>query len=336
VGLVKIPAYFQTASELGTIETRFREVSALAETEHISVKAMMNLIRNIAVVLNTADLSPEKCERFMGGLVSSVSKKTNTTLYASLSDTATGILSLTACYSQAVEAMKHSIRCQPGSVICYRRIKDKQKDLIVPNGELAKMEEALAKRDEKKAGTFVDLWLSAENIQKYSLESIGQLYRHILRKLDEAAYPGAAHFSENLYRDFYSFDSSDDLKFHIKDCILKTVGILYVTHQREGRVVEVVKQYVQENYEKNIKLTDVAELVSMNYTYLSNLFSERNGSSFSKYLTDVRMAVAKKLLLDPRNRIAEIACKVGYNDAKIFSRAFKNYFGYPPTNFKSC
>jgi len=100
-------------------------------------------------------------------------------------------------------------------------------------------------------------------------------------------------------------------------------------------VVEIAKKYVQENDIKNINLTTVSNHVSMNYTYFSELFKKETGVTFSQYLMDVKMSKAVDLLKNPCNTVQQIAYELGYENPKHFSRAFKNYFGISPTDFKN-
>ena len=67
---------------------------------------------------------------------------------------------------------------------------------------------------------------------------------------------------------------------------------------------------------------------------LSKLFHDRAGTSPSRYLTDLRMQKAKKLLLDSQLSIREIAERVGYPDPFHFSKSFKNAVGMSPAQFR--
>ena len=58
------------------------------------------------------------------------------------------------------------------------------------------------------------------------------------------------------------------------------------------------------------------------------------GTSPSRYLTDLRMQKAKKLLLDSQLSIKEIAARVGYPDPFHFSKSFKNAVGMSPAQFR--
>ena len=52
------------------------------------------------------------------------------------------------------------------------------------------------------------------------------------------------------------------------------------------------------------------------------------------YIRQLRMTAAAELLKDERLTVAEIAYKVGFDDQYYFSKAFKQYFGMPPTKYR--
>ncbi len=73
----------------------------------------------------------------------------------------------------------------------------------------------------------------------------------------------------------------------------------------------------------------------MNITpeYLSRLFTKEIGKSFSDYLKEYRIDKAKKLLVNNKLKIYEIAEKVGYSDPKYFCKVFKESTGMSPKEY---
>ena len=101
-----------------------------------------------------------------------------------------------------------------------------------------------------------------------------------------------------------------------------------------GEVVENVMLYLRQNYDRQIDFAAVAEAQAVSAPYLSKLFHDHAGTSPSRYLTDLRMRKAKKLLLDSQLSIKEIAARVGYPDPFHFSKSFKNAVGMSPAQFR--
>jgi Response regulator containing CheY-like receiver domain and AraC-type DNA-binding domain len=101
-----------------------------------------------------------------------------------------------------------------------------------------------------------------------------------------------------------------------------------------SELVDHVMIYLRENYASQIDFSSIAEAHGVSAPYLSRLFHEAAGVSPSRYLTRCRMEHARKLLLDSRLSVREIALRVGYPDPFHFSKAFKNETGLSPSEFR--
>jgi two-component system response regulator YesN len=99
-------------------------------------------------------------------------------------------------------------------------------------------------------------------------------------------------------------------------------------------MIGIVKQYIEDRPFGNVTLAEVSNLISMNYNYFSTWFKDETGLTFSAYVMKLRMEQAKRLLEDPTTRINEVAVQVGYENIYHFSRAFKNYTGLSPKEYR--
>lgn len=99
-------------------------------------------------------------------------------------------------------------------------------------------------------------------------------------------------------------------------------------------IAERVRVYLQENYDRPADFAAIADSMAVSASYLSRIFHEQTGISPSKYLTDYRMRQARKLLMDTRLTVREIAVRVGYPDPYHFSRNFKNTVGVSPAQYR--
>ena len=118
------------------------------------------------------------------------------------------------------------------------------------------------------------------------------------------------------------------------DFIRKLLPSMNNTASQENRQIQAAKAYIQEHYNENLKLEDVAEQIYLAPSYFGVLFKKEVGESFSSYLTSVRMEKAKELLSDIRYNIAEIANEVGYQDKRYFSKLFKEQVGVTPKEYR--
>jgi two-component system response regulator YesN len=93
-------------------------------------------------------------------------------------------------------------------------------------------------------------------------------------------------------------------------------------------------EYVQKHYREPIGLTEVAEAVGINASYLSYLFSQEMNIGFSAYLLNQRMKYAMKMLKTTNLKINEISSQSGFNDYHYFAKTFKKLNGLSPADYR--
>lgn len=100
-------------------------------------------------------------------------------------------------------------------------------------------------------------------------------------------------------------------------------------------IVMMTKKYLETYYYKeDLSLSEVAEQMNVNATYLSKLLKRDLGKSFVDCLTDIRIKKAIQYLNDPTSKMYEIAKKVGYQSQHYFSHTFKKMTGVSPLEYR--
>lgn len=97
---------------------------------------------------------------------------------------------------------------------------------------------------------------------------------------------------------------------------------------------ESICEYITENYMKNITLSDICTEKGYSVPYVSRKFKEENGMTFSRYLQQMRINEARRLLSESNKKIIDIAEIVGYSDIKFFNSLFKKYTGKTPREYR--
>ncbi|MNC39047.1 Melibiose operon regulatory protein [compost metagenome] len=98
--------------------------------------------------------------------------------------------------------------------------------------------------------------------------------------------------------------------------------------------IRMARQFMQENYSRNISTADIAGHVKLNRSYLSELYSRETGETLSEALARIRMEAAMELLKEGKLKVYEVAEAAGYSDSKIFIKAFKRMTGQTPKKFQ--
>lgn len=100
--------------------------------------------------------------------------------------------------------------------------------------------------------------------------------------------------------------------------------------------VEYVKEYVAQNYMRNISFLNLAKSMYVSRGYLSSLFKKKVGCGFPQYLVEFRMNKSQEILECRKDiQLSELSSLVGYEDYAQFSKMFKRYEGCTPKEFKS-
>ena len=99
-------------------------------------------------------------------------------------------------------------------------------------------------------------------------------------------------------------------------------------------IPESAKRIIDYNFDKNITVKDISNMLYLSPEYLTRQFSEKYNISPKEYLIEKRIAFAKKLLTESTVCISEISNSVGYEDQLYFSRIFKKKTGLSPLEFR--
>jgi iron complex transport system substrate-binding protein len=95
-----------------------------------------------------------------------------------------------------------------------------------------------------------------------------------------------------------------------------------------------ILQYIHSHLNDAPSVENMAKMCGLSSRQFYNIFFKINKTNPKNYITRLRMEKSSYLLLNTNRTVDEIACMTGYSDQFYFSRAFKNYFGFSPQNFR--
>lgn len=95
-----------------------------------------------------------------------------------------------------------------------------------------------------------------------------------------------------------------------------------------------ILQFLTDNYQYTLSMTQVAEICNMSYFQFSRFFKKATGRNFNDYLVDMRLNYAQKKLLKAEESISEIAATCGFEYVSYFIRKFKEKHGVTPKQYQ--
>lgn len=138
--------------------------------------------------------------------------------------------------------------------------------------------------------------------------------------------------------------SSSDILFRSKNArdmlalFQKNIGEMLEVIQEEteddSSMIQRIKNLVEKEYMHDVSLSYVAEKVNLAPAYVSYVFKKETGQTLIKYITETKMEKARLLLEEGVLKMGQIAKACGYENQSYFNRAFKNYYGLTPKQFR--
>lgn len=107
------------------------------------------------------------------------------------------------------------------------------------------------------------------------------------------------------------------------------------TQQVRNRSFKGILEYVDEHYREELTISFLSEHFNVNANYISQLFKKETNTTFTQYVTALRMEYACRLLSETDLPINEVAEQSGYSDYFYFSRIFKRTKGTTPSSYRT-
>jgi two-component system response regulator YesN len=139
---------------------------------------------------------------------------------------------------------------------------------------------------------------------------------------------------ENYLMELYGTPDYLKLEKWCSDRLFELIFSINTLHKKKNnRIISNAKEYIYENYNKDITLEEVAKSVAVTPHYFSRLFKEETGENFIEFLTIHRIKKAKKMMDTTNLNIKEICFNIGYTNPNYFSRLFKKVEKVTPTDY---
>lgn len=116
--------------------------------------------------------------------------------------------------------------------------------------------------------------------------------------------------------------------------LLNTSSVALESRIEEKSRIKNIYDYVRVNFQQEIRLDEMANLVSMTVPSFCRYFKNNTKKTFSQFVNEFRVIHACKLLSETRRSIADIAFECGYNNFSHFNKQFKAICNQSPSEYR--
>lgn len=172
---------------------------------------------------------------------------------------------------------------------------------------------------------------SLDKVSKIYLQNLlYSIIKAIYDKVPKIEFEEALALAEALFR----AKSLKNMMEVYEQAVEKMLSFIQGEDQDESRIIQKIKNLIEKEYAKDISLNYVAENVNLTPAYVSYIFKKETGQTLVKYVTDIKMMKARKMLEEGTLKIVQVAKTCGYENQSYFNRLFKNYYGVTPKQLR--
>lgn len=198
--------------------------------------------------------------------------------------------------------------------------------------ELENIFNVLDKRQYEEASEKITVLLGEQAMQARDKKSLDECLDRLTSRIFEEV---------SKYNSSVSYSYALELFRKIRECDRMETIISILTNELQklkrtvglSRKMCLILNYLDENYQKNISLEELAEKFEWNASYLSQMFRKQLKITYKEYINELKLNKAKELLLEGRMSVEQIAEFVGYQNVNYFYKIFKKKTGKKPREF---
>ena len=172
------------------------------------------------------------------------------------------------------------------------------------------------------------------------LESVRVHTIELTSLLSRVAIEGGAstdsifYLSSQFITRLYHQQTLEDLCLLMQEVLESFIDSMFSSTDKGNPHIRKALRYMQDNYSTHLELAQVADFVGLSPSYFSTLFKQTVGISFREKLCRIRVEESKRLLLQKKYALNDIALAMGFPDQSYYSKVFKRIVGVPPGKYR--
>ncbi|MBO2945603.1 helix-turn-helix domain-containing protein [Paenibacillus sp. F411] len=249
---------------------------------------------------------------------------------------------LPLAYSESVEALKYRMKLGYESILFIEDMTSGGGNLAYPEQLENRLLDAVKETNADQAVTLLEEWVNELfrtelRIDEYRL-SLVRLLTQIMRIVQDSGESLRWQDQENksVIDQLFELNSRQDILEWFRDTVIAPAVTLL--DERRGEkyksISDEVIRIIHEEYDTDLTLEECAARLHYHPSYIWRILRKESGISFSEYLAQHRLKMAKQWLEETEMTITEIAERLRYNNAQNFIRYFKKMEGVSPGKYR--
>lgn len=246
-------------------------------------------------------------------------------------------------YMQVLHTMNYSIYCSRLDFLCYEQCEQFQRKAHKPRrlldvDHIRILLKTLAGRvsaEEEITAIFRDNALldpRNENLINCYREMLTQIYA-----LGREENQPAGESVRQCYEELRARADADASVYQLEGNLLRLLACVVESKrqgQQYGMYITMAIRYIEENISDKLSLNAVADAIGISRIYLSQLFRKETQTTYSQYVLERRIEMARWLLRNTNKKVYEVSHQVGFNEVHHFSLKFKECTGVSPNDYR--
>lgn len=269
------------------------------------------------------------------------------TVTIAVSSEGKGVSVLPSKFKECQDALAYKAYIGSNSIILYHDLRSffKYEDHPVLEKYQKSLLESIKSGSEKTVKNILQSIFSyVDNLDSTDMEYLKNFYWNTISSIHNIriSLSAADHVKNtqsndisSLYKLIKKSDNIRELNELLEEAATSVaVKINHFNNKNFRLILQKAVDYLQDHYQEQVTLNEVAEHVYVSTYYISRMFKKELGRNFVDYLNEIRIHKAKELLKNVKYKTYEVAEMVGIPDPHYFSKLFKKYEGLTPTEYR--
>ncbi|MDQ1910334.1 helix-turn-helix domain-containing protein [Paenibacillus sp. GD4] len=249
-------------------------------------------------------------------------------------------------YNESLDALKSRIYLGNGLILHYEGLRSGMSEMAATAYNQLKWTEdqlvqAIRQGNMASAVPWLDKFMNELTESQLSVKEYPALLMQLVSRLYQIVQEKGGTVQHVLgegasFGRLLRMSTHDDIREWFKSELLEPIES-FLQLQSESQYLSIAQrviQMIQERYDQEITLESCAAELHFHPVYVSRVFKKETGMTFSDYVTDYRMTLAKQWLESTSMKVSDISDKLNYSNTTAFIRTFRKIVGMTPGQYR--